>query len=199
MSEPPPPGLELAAVKDLLGAARPVEQQDPAVARALGQQPVEDRAQRRQPQAAGDDHDVPARGLGHWPAHAEWAAHAERGAALSAASAAETGPTARIVWMRRSESAGSPVRLIGTSPMPKAVSMLNWPGTNPVAAGALPTPSRASSTSRAVTAATRARGRCAAPSGPRASVAASGRVAMAAVDIEDLQPRRLQALDRAPA
>ena len=46
----------------------------------------------------------------------------------SRVSAAETGPTARIVWIRRSGSAGSPLRLIGTSPTPNTVSMLNWPG-----------------------------------------------------------------------
>ena len=59
--EPPPPRFELAAEQDVARAARAVEQDDLAVAVALGEQAIERRAQRREAEPAGDDHDVATR------------------------------------------------------------------------------------------------------------------------------------------
>ena len=100
-----------------------------------------------------------------------------------------------MVWTRRSGSAGSPLMLIGTSPTPNTESMLNWPG----AKARRPSPFSLE-VERPHVAARRAgagaRARCAAPSDRQRSVADRRRQARAAIDIENLQPGRLQALDQ---
>src|SRR5579875_9375 len=90
--------------------------------------------------------------------------------------------------MSRAGIAGSPLKLIGASPTPKAVSMLNCPGAKPVSAAPSSMISRVQvcgpSRRRRTTRATR---------GTIGSIALSP---MVAVDVEDLQPRRLQAPDQ---
>ena len=50
------------------------------------------------------------------------------------ASARVTPPTSRMVWIEPSGRAGSPLIEIGTSPTPKACSIVNWPGAKASAA-----------------------------------------------------------------
>ena len=126
--EPPPPALQLRPEEDLRGA-RAVEYRDPPVAgcasRALGRSPGaaaqgqarRQRIPRRCPRAAVVGHAVP-----YGPRSPTTAP------VPSFAIAPLTAPTSRTVWTNAPGRAGSPLMLIATSPMPKAYSMLNWPG-----------------------------------------------------------------------
>src|SRR5579875_2688126 len=93
-----------------------------------------------------------------------------------------TAPTSRIVCSTGPGDDGSPLIEIGTSPMPGARSMLNWPGRKPNGPGGSSSSVTTSCDSR-LAAVTRhggdsVHGRCAAAS-------ASGRMT---VDVQDLQP-----------
>ena len=101
--------------------------------RALGQHGVQHRAQRREPDPARDDHQVVARGGLHVPARTERPADPDHAArrGVRAARGSPRRPRAPCATSRRARpSPGSttPLTEIGTSPMPYAVSMANWPG-----------------------------------------------------------------------
>ena len=98
----------------------------------------DDRAERREADAAGDDDDVSARGLGDRPRVAARSAQAEQGPGSEAQIAPDTAPTARTVRTIGSPaSPGSPLTEIGTSPIPQTCTITNWPGStaNPSASG----------------------------------------------------------------
>ena len=66
----------------------------------MREQLVHDGPQRREADAAGDEHDVAALGLGERPGRPERPAHAEHVAGLRRRrSPSVTAPTARTVWM----------------------------------------------------------------------------------------------------
>ncbi len=97
-----------------------VEQRSRAVAVPVREHLVDDRAHRRQSDAARDDHDVGARGRLDGPVAAERPADPEHRARLRAQIASVAAPTARTVWTSGPGFAGSPLIEIGTSPAPNA-------------------------------------------------------------------------------
>ena len=91
--------------------------------------------------------------------------------------------------------AGSPLKLIGTSPTPNTVSMLNWPG----AKGKffVPSPSSTSRSSVQTCGASRRLRRTRATHGTIGSIGVRSKTGGSggdAIDIENLQPHRLEAL-----
>ena len=78
------PGGEFLAVEEVAGAAGAVEEDEAGVLVAVAEDVVDGGAQRGEADAAGDDEDVLAAGLGERPGGAEGAAHAERVARAAA-------------------------------------------------------------------------------------------------------------------
>ncbi len=74
------PAVKLAAVEQVSGGSRADQQHDPPVPGPVGQRGQHHRAQRRQPDAARHDHEVPPGRGRHVPAGAERAAHADKSA-----------------------------------------------------------------------------------------------------------------------
>src|SRR5580658_5419845 len=107
--------------------------------------------------------------------------------------AAVARPTERTVWTSGSGRSGLPLIEIGTSPAPAAASMLNWPG---VKSSGCPERGLSSSVQVSMVSwrlpnTSNGTGTI----GPRSAAARSAGAAATTVDIEELEPGRLQALE----
>ena len=85
----------------------------------MREQLVHDGPQRRETDAAGDDHDVAALGVGQRPDGPERPAKPEHVAGLGGADRLVTAPHARTVWVI-APSLPMPLTEIGASPTPNA-------------------------------------------------------------------------------
>src|SRR5262249_51626827 len=112
--------------------------------------------------------------------------------ARSRVSAEETAPTALTVWTSAPFLAGSPLKLMATSPTPMTCSILNCPGANPAA----PASSSSSSSIVQMSGPTFCRRRMRARRGNIGSAVAAPGSVLWAIDIEHLHPCGLKPLDQ---
>ncbi len=127
------PALDLLGEHDLVRKPGPDAQGDLAPRRRVLGQVAHGAAQRREADAADDDHDVDSLEALESPVGAERAADPDDGRPPPrTASAWLTAPTSRTVCSIGTGAPGAELIEMATSPTPKAVSMLNCPALNGV-------------------------------------------------------------------